>query len=317
MKRLLTSCLLLATGATGCANILGIEEARCDSQFSGCQGFVDPSAETEATDGTDAQDATDTDTDTEATDTATPTDAAEATDTGPVSTDVVTDEPIALTDETAVTDTVTDDTTGTDLELPDAAAETDTIDEVDASMPPPDAVADAGRDAAPPDAATLKSRLCAEYCALTQSNCSGDNEQHATEESCLEICKDMMVSEAETEPSSTDTVECRLAAAEDAEIAEPEFNCVVAGMTGGDVCGQPCPVFCDMMQRVCPDQFAEAFTNCDEECLELPRETDPFSLNMTSGNTLECRFNHLRLATDTQRPDVHCPHVAGNSPCAD
>ncbi len=294
MKYAVLGLLFLAVGVSACATILGLEEAECDPRDPGCPGF-ESDAPTDTDEPTDNMETASSDPE------VTESDAPDAASTDPSETNA------------GETDVQTDTDVGSDADA--GAANQAGTDDPDASFEPTAPVPDAGVE---PDPAVAKQSLCTEYCERTQDNCVDDSLQHNTVESCIAICLSMMVSEAEqVDPDSTDTIECRLAAARDAEIAEPEFNCEAAGMTGGNVCGAQCPVFCDMMARVCPAEFAATFTNCTEECPDLPRETEPFSLNMTSGNTLECRFNHLRLATDSERPDIHCPHVAGLAQCVD
>ena len=163
---------MAATWTLGCSSLLGIEKAKCDAEFEGCDGFE--AAETES-----ESDATDTETDEESD---APPDASVETDTEP----------------SVPTDDETSDATDDAPENP----------ETDPGAPD---VLDAGVDAG------AKAQLCARYCSVVQSNCIGDDEQHGTVESCQEICAGLMVSEQELDGgTSSDTVECRLAAAQDA-----------------------------------------------------------------------------------------------------
>jgi hypothetical protein len=65
-----------------------------------------------------------------------------------------------------------------------------------------------------------------------------------------------------------------------------------------------------MLETACPDQF-EALGDCEQACQEIPLSDEPFDTSIADGNTLQCRVYHIQLATNQQRPDVHCPHAVG------
>jgi hypothetical protein len=154
-----------------------------------------------------------------------------------------------------------------------------------------------------------------------QQACVEANSQYQSEVSCLEICTEVMRTEAERNAegiAGNDTIECRLGAALSViEVGtEVESLCLSAGMWGNDECGAPCDVYCGMMQVACGTQF-ESFSHCPDECAEVEPGTQPFGVDVPPGNTLECRINHIRLATSTRNPTQHCPHAAGlGAPCA-
>jgi hypothetical protein len=89
-------------------------------------------------------------------------------------------------------------------------------------------------------------------------------------------------------------------------------------MMGGGRCGQPCETYCDSLVRACggvpeitlPD-------DCPSLCAAVPVQGGLFSPNIVSGNVLECRINHLRLATEYRQPSTHCPHALGDLPCGE
>jgi hypothetical protein len=159
--------------------------------------------------------------------------------------------------------------------------------------------------------------LCAEYCDTVGDHCTDDNAAYSNDAQCLEICASLLysASELEQDDTSRNTIECRLAAAVDANDGEPVLNCQVASMIGGEFCGTGCEVYCDMLSSACPTQFA-SFTDCEAECeATIPRTGELFLPTVTGGDSLECRVNHLRLAIDTRNPDLHCPHTVGQGPC--
>jgi hypothetical protein len=160
---------------------------------------------------------------------------------------------------------------------------------------------------------------CETYCSLIQSACTLDNAQYLSEESCLEICGQLMLTEAETSDAgltTNNTIECRIRAARAAsEVGEVADSCVTAGMWGNTECGEPCEVYCSMMQLGCPTQFTAFDDDCLGACSEVPWSTMAFSANVAMGNTLQCRINHIRLATVQRNPTIHCPHASGLGPC--
>jgi hypothetical protein len=175
----------------------------------------------------------------------------------------------------------------------------------------------------PGDAQALSEHelACKSYCNTVQAACVESNLQYATEKSCLDICVELMRTEAEVEAAgetSFDTIECRQKAARAVLDVGGEVQnlCQSAGMWGNDECGAPCEVYCGMMSRGCSEQFA-AFSDCNAECTDVPKPaTILFGADAPTGNTLQCRINHIRLATTTQNPGTHCPHAAGAAgPC--
>jgi hypothetical protein len=202
---------------------------------------------------------------------------------------------------------------------PDAASEAGAAEP--GSMTADPGALDSGSLDASVDAASLSPRqtACRDYCVTIQQACVETNAQYQSEESCLEICNELMRTEAEREDaggSVNDTIECRLAAARAViEVgAEIDNLCVSAGMWGNDECGAPCEVYCSMMSAACAEQF-ESFDSCPDECDEVQPGGKPFGVMVDPGNTLECRVNHIRLATTTRNPETHCPHAAGVAVC--
>lgn len=292
-------CCALAS----CSSILGIDEAVCDPTFDpDCRPPAADDTEPEPTDGEDSDGAGATEaTDDEATET-------EATDDP---TDTVSDDPEsdAAADTDGVPDSVdagiTDDTDVSDGDPPQDVDGTDVDDDpgLDAGIDPPDTGAGDPRRAA-----------CDEYCAAVTAHCTGDDVQYPSEQACLEVCLQLMRSESEVPPGDSNTIECRLAAAQDAQIGEADLNCQLASMVGGEFCGAPCDVYCSMVEASCIELAPESF-DCAAECATLPSTGEPFTPSIESGNFIECRFNHLRLAVTSRNPALHCPHVLGAAPC--
>jgi hypothetical protein len=140
--------------------------------------------------------------------------------------------------------------------------------------------------------------------------------QYSTIDQCMDVCVAVMRPQAElADPDSRSSIECRIDRARDAFDAEPDLNCQLASMYGGNFCGTACEVYCDMRQSACESFIPDAGADCISECEALADSEEPFTLSITSGNTVQCRINHIRLAIDTQEPMLHCPHVLGAPPC--
>jgi hypothetical protein len=114
------------------------------------------------------------------------------------------------------------------------------------------------------------------------------------------------------------TVGCRLAAARAAREGGSKEKCKEASAYGGNVCGDRCATFCDLVDAQCiqrfqgqpPSPFPDRGT-CVEECDRLLRYDDSDEEGPEARDrvdTLNCRMRHLLLSLDD--PRVHCRHVA-------
>lgn len=156
--------------------------------------------------------------------------------------------------------------------------------------------------------------LCGEYCDTIADACRGNDEQYMSRAACLQVCGELMISQAKLDPEAeltNNSVECRLNAARAAaDFGEVARNCQAASMFGNAECGEPCEVYCSMLETACPDQY-EDLGDCEIVCQDVPLSDVPFGTNVADGNTLQCRVYHIQLATNQQRPDIHCPHAVG------
>lgn len=152
---------------------------------------------------------------------------------------------------------------------------------------------------------------CEVYCETVMENCTGDLAVYPDAQVCLDLC--VTLPEGDSETPEGNTVACRLAQARAAN-AEPEEHCPVAGLGGGDVCGENCPAFCGAMFEICPGQY-ESNRACLDDCESL-EDLGGFSLQKDEeGPTVQCRIWHIGAATEFVDP--HCRHAAGAHPCVE
>jgi hypothetical protein len=331
----------LAFGMAGCATLLGLEEARCSDCGDESADDDDPTSDEPGPspsepdagagggssqpgapptpDGSDPPDAS-ADPEPVVPD---PVDAAD----DDLADDDLADDDLAdddLADDDLADDDVGDDDAADDDDDddgPDDDLDDDGLDDVeDDDLGPIDVDAGDGKPEAGSPVLSpeeLRRLACDEYCDLTMTTCVGADAQYLSIDSCLEVCQQQMRLESELEQPSTNTIDCRVQSARNAaEAGEVQFSCQEAGMMGGGRCGQPCEIYCDSLTRACGG--APGITlpeDCSAVCAGVAVQGGLFSPEITSGNILECRINHLRLATETRQPDAHCPHALGASPC--
>lgn len=154
---------------------------------------------------------------------------------------------------------------------------------------------------------------CDEYCETVMENCTGDLAVYPGVEVCLDLCATLP--EGDPENPEGNTVACRLAQATAAGSAEdPAEHCPIAGLGGGNVCGENCPAFCGAMLETCPGEYASNAA-CLDDCQSL-EDLGGFSLvEDAEGATVQCRIWHIGAATELVDP--HCKHAAGARPCVE
>lgn len=192
---------------------------------------------------------------------------------------------------------------------------------------------------------------CANYCKVMAANCGGTA---ATAEyleylpatgggsdPCLYLCnhyliqkKGTYVPESDPAPSPADTLACRLWHAHAA--GKPNAaatHCRHAGPLGSTLCGDPCVAFCNLDFDYCVDDKSvntyASQTKCESVCGNADGDAgfpyvqttgdlvDNAGMQISSGNTLNCRLWHLETAVQENDPTTHCPHTGFPSgPCA-
>jgi hypothetical protein len=157
--------------------------------------------------------------------------------------------------------------------------------------------------------------LCATYCSQVQDGCTGDFAVYTSDSTCLGVCGALPAGSAGDEIG--DTVECRLRQVTNAvETGEPDQHCPKAGPGGDGVCGQNCESYCVLLQSLCTAHFDATFDGlaaCTAACADLP-DVGGFSTAINQGDSIQCRLWHVSAAAVD--PSTHCPHAAGEGPCA-
>ena len=158
--------------------------------------------------------------------------------------------------------------------------------------------------------------LCETYCDTVAANCTGNVAVYTTNDVCLGFCGHLAVGTAGDEQG--DSTECRLTQADNAaRTGEPNVHCPIAGPAGGGTCGSNCDAYCTVFQQECADRFNQAYADlaaCQTDCQANIPDLGTYNANMSSGNSVQCRLWHLTAAS--LDPGVHCPHAAGEAPCA-
>lgn len=150
---------------------------------------------------------------------------------------------------------------------------------------------------------------CDKYCSLVTESCTGENAQYASKEACLAFCAHLPA-----EPQSTPaavrgsaSLACRQYWADTPAQTNPKTSCLAAGPFGGNVCGDRCTAFCDVLLDACaPGTPAEVYasqSDCASACTGftyLDAGTDGGGEGTggpDAGDSLNCRLFHLRAAT--------------------
>ncbi|HEX2735943.1 MAG TPA: hypothetical protein VHM70_30290 [Polyangiaceae bacterium] len=177
-------------------------------------------------------------------------------------------------------------------------------------------------DAMGPDAATLHATdaeevpSCERYCETLMQACDSDADKtyavYDSSLSCLAQCA--VFAPGVAGDQSGNSLACRFSHAELALAfpGERQFECPAAGPGGDGVCGSNCESYCMLMAAICPEQ--DQGPNCLDACSSVP-DLGGFDVSEIEGNSLQCRFYHLGVATVSAR--LHCVHASGERPCAD
>jgi hypothetical protein len=193
--------------------------------------------------------------------------------------------------------------------------------------------------------ANLYALTCANYCALMAQYCGpsaqGDNTEYLQSsltpgtDVCPQFCQVFEVSGEvlvpATEPSDTNTLNCRVWHANAARQGSAHVHCAHAGPLGGDVCDDnnddPCTSFCALDLALCTGSN-QAYANKDD-CLSAcrpnpdagyagfpyvlsttdPEVTDLAPVFQSGSNTLNCRMYHLENFVRTGEA-MHCSHTS-------
>ncbi|MFT5430903.1 MAG: hypothetical protein ACI9OJ_001582, partial [Myxococcota bacterium] len=158
---------------------------------------------------------------------------------------------------------------------------------------------------------------CDNYCHLSATNCSADNELFADDATCNTACD---AYETDANPGSTagDSVQCRIyhlgVAGSDGDTSAV-VHCPHGDVDGGDVCvaaAEPtCADYCAAITTSCTGDNAQY--DSENACLAYCSDwaaIPPGTVDDTAGNTVGCRIYHAGVAgTDDASADLHCVHA--------
>jgi hypothetical protein len=157
---------------------------------------------------------------------------------------------------------------------------------------------------------------CAAYCTSVTTNCTAANGnlQFADATACTAYCSKALVatpeiwSEGTAGAASGNSLACRAYHGGAPAAADPGKHCKHAGPTGGSVCGGLCENYCALQASLCTgsDKITFSDLGCLIDCGAFP----PDGLNDTkTGNSVQCRINHLGLIVAGGDPVAHCGHA--------
>lgn len=176
--------------------------------------------------------------------------------------------------------------------------------------PPPPPPSDAGDGGGGGDGGDGGGLNCNHYCNIVMSGCTPDagTAQYASQAECLAMCAKLPVGTAGD--TTGNTLGCRLYHAGVAA-SSPDagaIHCGHAGPYGGDVCGDKCAGFCSIAVATCGDAGFDG--GCTADCANFAFDGGPYGTTYepTSGDSLSCRYYHLRAAQTAAA--THCPHIA-------
>ena len=154
---------------------------------------------------------------------------------------------------------------------------------------------------------------CAAYCDNIDANCAGRPETYADRAECMDICMNFGWETGDpvtvSGPADGNSIGCRTyhggaPAGEDADL-----HCPHAGYTGAATCGDWCEVYCAAALQVCTGSNAlyADMAECMTACSPLDDTAD---IDVTDGDSVQCRLYHLSAAVLEDDPALHCPHAA-------
>ncbi|MEZ4470189.1 MAG: hypothetical protein R3F60_05170 [bacterium] len=166
-----------------------------------------------------------------------------------------------------------------------------------------------------PDGGGVCGSYCDVYCDRYMENCPGFYEDV---EACQAFCA-LFPTDGEPNAVSGNNVQCRIYHGNLPALADPDLHCAHGSLTGGDVCGSYCEVYCDNITSQCDgeSQYPDR-DSCLATCESFPHDGLDSD---TDGNSVQCRIYHASLPASVQ-PDLHCAHagitgdgVCGADPC--
>lgn len=194
----------------------------------------------------------------------------------------------------------------------DNLAENVTSSDAGTSIKRDSAPVDLAESGSPLDAGLAPPANCETYCDLVTANCTGGNAQYASKQECTDFCSNLPLTVktrtgAGPDEKEAPSVACRQYWADSWARTNPNAYCLAAGPFGGNVCGDRCTAFCDVVLNACsPDAGSNAPYADRGECANacaafLYRDAGTDGGGETpsgpqKGDSLNCRLWQLRTA---------------------
>ncbi|HRI62848.1 MAG TPA: hypothetical protein PK156_01385 [Polyangium sp.] len=145
-----------------------------------------------------------------------------------------------------------------------------------------------------------------EYCTQITTACTNSFAQYPSEASCREVA---MAFPAGTEGDKEgNSMACRKTYATIAASPFQVNSCMFAGPAGGGRCGSICEGFCDIAVKTCAKQWPNKL-ECQNTCALFPTNGQGFNTSFITGNSIECRLNHLLLAAQSIDCAANCANT--------
>jgi len=143
---------------------------------------------------------------------------------------------------------------------------------------------------------------------ISASICTGPDAQYPNRNTCLTYCKQFPP--GTWDDMTGNTLGCRVYHTLAAKLTGDKTHCKHGGITGEDVCGTWCDVYCQLSETYClgNNQLYKSNSECMTACSQ-------FSANSTSGvqegNSVQCRIYHLGLAGQSSAlANTHCNYAS-------
>ena len=169
---------------------------------------------------------------------------------------------------------------------------------------------------------------CRTYCDAVLESCKDGQAQYASKDECLAFCA--RLPPGKSGDNDGDSVACRqLYAGSPARTDSAKFCGAAGPFGGGGICGERCPIFCELAVGVCPaggtgpDASAPpygSYADCQTTCLGFAYKDGgvdgggELATGPASGNTLNCRLYYLREAVTYGQS---CENLGPQSPACE
>jgi len=135
--------------------------------------------------------------------------------------------------------------------------------------------------------------LCENYCDFSALACTGVNAQYPNRSACLSYCENFP--RGLWNDTSGNTLGCRIYHTLNAWITKDYTHCIHGGITGGNTCGTWCDVYCQLANDNCIGSN-QLFSNTGACTTACGLYASTAYSNSTTGNSVQCRINHLANA---------------------